>query len=309
MNARLGRGPRPAQCIVSCFVLVALLPAAGNARAADAPKHYLAWVQLGETMLEQARLTHDPDTVVRARESLQHSLELQPSFRAYLALSALSNFTHRFEDALRWSELASTAAPQDTSLLAQRVEALLGLGRLDDVERLLADAPAENFLAVASRARWHAASGRVDEAVEAFIDAVELADEAGVEELGVWARVAAGALLLDSGRADEAQPHLALAAAADPGSVLVRIHLAELLEAQGRLAEAFGQVRRLAKETGDPVLHSRAFALARQLGKPRLARRHFERAEQGFERVSEAGEIYSLEPLARLYAAAGRPAD
>ena len=306
MNARLGRGPRPAWCIVSCLVVVGLLPAA---RAADAPKHYLAWVQLGEATLEQARLTHDPDTVVRARESLLHSLELQPSFRAYLALSALSNFTHRFEDALQWSELASTAAPQDTSLLAQRVEALLGLGRLDDVERLLVDAPAEEFFAVACRARWHAASGRVDEAVEAFVLAVDLADDLHAQELGVWARVAAAAVLLDSGRADEAQPHLALAAVADPGSVLVRIHLTELLEARGRLREALRRVRRLARETRDPELHSRAFALARQLGKPRLARRHFARAEQGFERVSEAGEIYSLESLARLYAAAGRPAD
>ena len=225
--------PCPALRLMSCLALLGLIAAAGsNVWASEArsgeriatykkwvkrhPMHYLPRVQLGEAMLEQARLTQDPIAIAQARESLLRSLELQPNFRAYRALSALSNFTHRFEDALHWSKLASEAVPHDTSLLAQRVEALLGLERVDDVARLLAGVPGRDFFSAVSLGRWHAASGRVDEAVEAFATAVELADEARVKELGVWARVAAGAVLLDSGRPEEAAPHLKRAAAVDP---------------------------------------------------------------------------------------------
>ena len=235
--------------VLSCLALLALIALAGrNVEAAKArsgeqiatyekwvkrhPTHYLPRVQLGEAILEQARLTHDPVEIVRARESLLRSLELQPNFRAYRALSALSNFTHQFEDALRWSELASEAVPHDNSLLAQRVESLLGLGRVDAAGRLLADAPQRDFFGAAARGRWHAASGRIDAAVEAFVLAVGLADEARVPELAVWARVAAAAVLLDSGRPEEAAPHLERAAARDPESILVSIHLAELRAAR-----------------------------------------------------------------------------
>lgn len=270
------------------------------------PTHYLAWVQLGETILEQARLTHDPRSIARARESLLYSLKLQPNFRAYRTLSALSNFTHRFEDALHWSTLASEALPRDSSLLAQKVEALLGLGRLEDVGRLLADAPDRDFFSAASRGRWHVESGRIDEAVEAFELALGLAEEARMNELEVWAEVAAGAALLDSGRYEEASPYLERAAVLAPGSILVEIHLAELLEARGELAAAFRKYRHLARRTGDPEMHSRAFVLARRLKRFRLAHRHYEQAERGFVQVSEVGEIYSLDLLAKLYSTVGR---
>src|SRR5215203_1761358 len=48
-----------------------------------------------------------------------------------------------------------------------------------------------------------------------------------------------------------------------------------------------------------------AASLARRLGRTAEAKRHFEAAERFYRRILDAGEIYSLESLARLYLDAG----
>ncbi len=75
-----------------------------------------------------------------------------------------------------------------------------------------------------------------------------------------------------------------------------------LAEQEGRLAEALTFYE---KSGGDPEAHRAAASLARRLGRTEEARRHFEAAERSCRRILDAGEIYSLESLARLYLDAG----
>ena len=80
---------------------------------------------------------------------------------------------------------------------------------------------------------------------------------------------------------------------------------AELAVAEGRPAEALATYERLLRRRDDPEVHRRAFLLARELGREAAARRHFEAAEALDRRALDAGEIYSMESLARLYCEAG----
>ena len=59
------------------------------------------------------------------------------------------------------------------------------------------------------------------------------------------------------------------------------------------------------EERADPELDGRAFLVARALGDEERARRHFEAAERGFRVAIDAGEVYTLGALARLYCDAG----
>ena len=72
--------------------------------------------------------------------------------------------------------------------------------------------------------------------------------------------------------------------------------------AEGQLDKALGVYEGLLGEQEDPAIHRRAFLVARWLGQEDRAHRHFEAAEQGFQRVIDAGEVYTLGGLARLYA-------
>jgi tetratricopeptide (TPR) repeat protein len=90
---------------------------------------------------------------------------------------------------------------------------------------------------------------------------------------------------------------------------VVRIHRAELHELEGRPAAALAAYEALLDEGTDPVVAARAFAVAQRLGDADRAARHFDVAERGLRSALDAGEVYTLGPLARLYADAGRDLD
>jgi tetratricopeptide (TPR) repeat protein len=269
----------------------------------DDPGLYPVRAELAEVLLDRARVTHDPQDVQRARAELERSIAIQPSFHAFKVMAALCNFTHRFEDALGWAERAREAYPEDTGVTAQRVEALLGLGRAEEAAALLAGLPKKesDFYLTAAEARIHSAGGDVEGSAECFLRAAEIARGEGATSLVLWANVSAAAAYIDAGRAAEAKPYLEAAAGVDPDDPLLRIHQAELMAAQGRERDAVGVYESLLKRYQDPVLHAAASGLERRLGNAGAARRHFQAAEAGYRRVLDAGEVYALESLARLY--------
>lgn len=275
-------------------------------KVSNHPRLYPAYAQLAQAYLEKARDTHDPTFLRKARENLRRSIDIQPNFQAFKIFTALCNFSHRFEEALVWGARAAEGSPNDTAVTAMLVEASLGLGRYAVAKKLLPPNGAAplDFHAAFSQARWFASQDRVDQAVDAFLKAARFARADNDRELVACCRISAAGILLDAGKPDRARGHLVKASTLDPSNIELQIHKAELLEADGQISEALLLYAKVIAISNSAELHARAFALARRLGEDLRAQKHFMAAEEGFLKALQAGEIYTLGALARLYDAA-----
>lgn len=276
-------------------------------RLREHPRLDPAYVALGSAYLDLARVTHDPAPLAAARAAADAALAIQPSLEAYKLQAAAADFSHRFTEALAWGRKAAGAAPRDAGVTALLVEARLGLGETDEARRLLGPPGArpEKFHAAAARGQYLLAEGRWGDAEAAFGEAARRAAQARIPDLEAWAEAQAGGAALDAGRVRVAREHLERSARLAPGGVQLVVHRAELARAEGRPGEALALYDRLLRRRSDPELHRKAFLLARSLGREAEARRHFEAAERLDRRALDAGEIFSLENLARLYCDAG----
>ena len=281
-------------------------------RLAEAPGLSPMYTQLGLAYLDRARETHEPIWLARAREAEATALALQDNFESQMAMAAIQNYAHRFADAIGWCERAAAASVngpwiRDPAVTAALVEAYIGLGRADEAGALVSPPSSSrpDFYASVAYGKWLAATGRTTEAVEAFGTAAGLARSQHVPALAAWAEAAAAGALLDARRLAEAPAHLAIAEALDPCAVSVRVHRAELEELEGRHGAALAAYDAILRDNPDPVVAAHAFTLAQRLGNRAAAARHFTAAERGLERAIAAGEVYTLGPLAKLYADAG----
>jgi tetratricopeptide (TPR) repeat protein len=274
------------------------------------PDLYPVHTQLGAAWLERARLTHDPADLEMARAAVDRSLEIQSSFAGFSTMASICNFAHRFEESLEWGGRAVEAAPMETAVTVQLVEAHLMLGRPDAAAALLPPLGkiAPDFNISTARGRWLAAERQTDEAVEAYLMAAEDARTRGETSLDVWARVMAAGVLIDAGRPAEATAILDEAAAIDPDDRGLRRHRAEVAEAEGRHGEALKVYEALLRDADDPTLHAAAFVAATRTGDERRAS-HFDAARQGLQKAVDAGEVYTLGSLALLYYVAGTNLD
>ncbi len=282
-------------------------------RIAQSPRLYPMYTQLGLACLDRARESHDPAWLAKAREAESTALSLQDNFESMLAMAAIQNYAHRFEEAIRWGERAAAAsvngsAERDPVVAALLVEARLGLGQVAEAGRLVPGsvAAAADFHSASAFGSWLAASGRFEEAVTAYARAAAFAREGSAATLAAWAEAAAAAALLAADRPAEARGHVEAAARLDPGATVVRLRRAEVEQAEGRFAEALDILEALLRQDPDPAIEARAYAAARRAGALESAERHFGAAECGLERAIDAGEVYTLGPLAQLYADAGR---
>ncbi len=276
------------------------------------PRLHQAYALLAVAYLDKARESLDPAFLKQARSALERSITIQPNFLAFKTMAAVSNFTHRFDDALRWGKRAAEAYPNDTAVTGLLVEAYMGLGRYEEAAKLLPPTGAKpgDFYTAAALGRWLASQRRYTEAVDAFLDAATFAQTEGVIDLVIWARVRAAGALLDWGRPGPARSHLIEAASlgvAASNQVVrkqLRLHWAEFYEAEGQLEKALAVYEALLEEQDDPEISRKTFLLARWHNQEHRAQRHFEAAEKGFQRAIEAGEVYTWGALARLYAEA-----
>lgn len=279
-------------------------------RVAREPRLYPAYALLGAAYLDKARLTHDPAWLARSREALARSQKIQSNFDAMKSMAAVCNYAHRFNEAMQWLDRAAGAMPEDSSMVAMRVEALMALGRTDEARRVAEnEGTTDDFYYSAARGQIAMATGQYDEAKAAFLSAARAAETQEATSLQAWALIMAAGSRIDSGRAAEAKPLLEAARRLEPDSIELGIHDAEVMEAEGRAATALDRYAALARPTDDPSLHARAFALARELKRERQARQHFDAAERGFQKAIDAGEVYTLEALASLYLEAGASLD
>lgn len=283
-------------------------------RIAEHPRVYASYLGLAGAYLDEARRTHDPLWVAKARAATQISMDIVPGLEGHKMEARIAAFRHRFAEALtscrRAAELLSTDMI-DGALTALFVEAHMGLGQYDEARRLLPPdgAPLANFHTAAAMGHWLVSQGREAEAAAAFEAASRFAAAEEVKPLAAWAYVMAAGADLEVPQLDAARSHLRAAAALDPTNRELRIHEAELMVAEGREADAVARYEELCAEAPDPVLHHRIFMLARGRGDDEGARAHFGAAERLLTHVLEAGEVYTVEELARLYLDADVNAD
>jgi len=270
------------------------------------PRHYPSLALLAGAELDRARETGDPEWLARARRNVDLSMAIQPNFEAMKTGAAIANYSHRFAEGAAWARRAREAWPSDTGVTALLAEAHLGLGEIDEAARLLAPESApDDYHTAFARGLVSAARGEGARASEEFACAARFAAEAGAKELELFSTVSAAGALLDAGRPEAALPHLLRADSMDSTDVRLRIHRAEYLEATGRIEAALLQVEELIGERDGADLRRHAFRLARELGRDARAEEHFAAARRLYERPIAAGEVYTLEGLARLLAEAG----
>ncbi|WP_198359484.1 tetratricopeptide repeat protein [Streptomyces fildesensis] len=239
------------------------------------PADAASWAQLGSAYVEQARLTVDPTLYPKAETALRRSLTLQPDVNttAQTGMAGLANARHQFTQARTWADQAVAGDPYAWAAYGALTDALTQLG--DDagaqaaVQRMLDLHPSTASFTRASYTLE--LQGRTDEAAQALQrgleDASNPADQAfcqhylGELSFNTGSTTVAlthyrKALALDptytaalagAARAEAALGRTA-AAVTDYQAAITRVpqpqyvlELGELLESQGRTAEARAQ--------------------------------------------------------------------
>lgn len=278
------------------------------------PRVYAHHIGLAQAFLDRARETHDPAWLAKAAAASDASLALMETVEGLKMKARIAAFRHRFDEALGWADKAAALDAIDAAdgeIIALRVEALMGLNRMDEARALLPEGAGEtsDFHVAAALGHWLAAANRAEEAADAFSAASRIAERRNAATLAGWAETMAAGVFIDAGNAEAARPHLAAAEALDPQSRLHRAHVAELAMLEGRPEGALAMFETLVREAPDPEFHRRACLAARALGDDARAQRHFAAAEQMLIRVLDFGESFTLDELARLYVDGGASAD
>jgi thioredoxin-like negative regulator of GroEL len=281
-------------------------------KIAKSKNHYPSYALLANAYLAKTRETGDPQYLAEARKNVQRSIAIQSNYQALKTMALISNYSHRFADAVDWAKKAGQASPEglslDSEVTAILVEAYLGLGQNDEAKSVLdelTEKKQDDFFIAASLGHFYKAENKIDEAVKAFTEAANFAGKENARELVVWANVSAAGCLLDSNRAAEAKPFLEKAKNINAQNKPLQIHQAEFLLADNRPQEALGIYEKLLKNNDDSEIHHQVFLIAQKLNDKTLAEKHFQLAIDGFRKVLASGEIYTLEPLAQIYCDAG----
>jgi len=264
---------------------------------------YPAYNLLARAYFDKAKVTHNPVLLDKARGLLEKSMGIQENFEAYKVYAVISNYTHRFEDALSWGRKAFSALPIDTEVTATRVEALIGLGKDAQARRLLPDTinEVDDFYIAAAFGQWYSAQARYDQAHNAFLRAAKIAKEKDVDELQNWATINAAGMRIDDGRLEEALPFLNKVRAKDNTNKDLLLHTAEVYTAKNELEKSLALYTKMLKTDNDPAIHHFAYLLAKQLNITTAKNTHFTAAEAGYQLAINSGEIYTLGAMARLY--------
>ncbi len=194
---------------------------------------------LGGAYVAEARITGDPSFYMRAEESLDRSMSVQPegNVEALVAQSSLDGGRHDFDDALRSGERARELAPDDADALGVVGDALIELGRYEeafDVHQEMVDQRPD----LASYARVSYArelQGDTDGAIEAM----EAASRAAASPPdAAFTQHYLGELRWNSGQVDEAVEHYERAVELDDSFMPAQAALARAEFFAGRVDAA-----------------------------------------------------------------------
>lgn len=209
------------------------------ARAMRSPEH------LVHAGLLLARAQRDTGSGIDAIQTATRVLEADPKNEEAVLLRAMAHLGESLEErALADLDLAESLGSDKATIDLLRLDALLGLGREEDAEKLLAeltaeaeamrdDDPANAARLCAATATFTAERGRIDEAKERFDECLE---GDGVLH---WTLVQAAADFFDKhGEYDRTTDVMKRRFDHDPKRIEARVMYADRLQKVGRLEEA-----------------------------------------------------------------------
>ena len=153
---------------------------------------------------------------------------------------------------------------------------------------------------LARLAHWKATMG--DPAADRLY--VEAEDELTAKQMRsfAWIELRRGLLDLAHGQFDEAASHYECAGRAYSGHWLVDEHVAELLGAEGRFAEAAALLERVIERVARPELQQALGELYACMGEPKRGEPWHERALRAYLASVERGEVHYYHHLTDFYA-------
>ena len=268
--------------------------AALRAAAERSPDDLRAIQALGVAHVRAA--STDPANYSLARAAFDRADRIRPNDTStQLGRGLLSMSLHQFDVALTQADRILAANPDLDAAHQLRFDALMEIGRYDEaettLERLLATEPG---LPVYTRVSYlRQVLGDMDGAISAMRQAVTAGDATPLAQAEALALL--GDLYFIEGDLDRAEVERIRALELDPDLPLAQFGLAEVLAAQGELANAEDMLERLVLRWPAPaalvVLGDVRSSLNDQVG----AQAAYDRAASEFAALDAAGEIVDLE--------------
>lgn len=281
--------------------------AIGNAReaAGRAPDQWLMHEILASELLARAQLSGSYDEYAAAERALDDAFKVAVAGSGPHMMRAGLDFSmHRLAGAER--QLAAMdryVVPPDAGdraeMAGMRGDIAFYRG---DYHRALALYDAADALvpgAASFRRAIHAArTGDADRA-DAFFATAERNYRSPTPQTRSYLELQRGILDLDRGRLDAAMDHFREADRLFPGRWLVEEHIAEVLELQGKTAEAEKLYRDIVRRTGNPEFIDALAAIAAARGDTAEARRLFDQSgaiwARRIEQFPEAAYGHAIE--------------
>jgi tetratricopeptide (TPR) repeat protein len=211
-----------------------------QARVEMDPADFVALGGLGVAQAARARLDGDVSDYTAARQNFEAAVAANPGDAELLiALGFVHTAVHDFAGALALADSALALEPSNAAAHALRGDALLALGRYDDVEEAYLEARrlAPGLETTARLALFRSAVGRAEEASLDWHNALAMSQGASPGDTA-WAFTEAARFSLGHGDLDEAGERLAHALRSVPGYVPALAAQADMLAASGDRADA-----------------------------------------------------------------------
>ncbi|MBK7857992.1 MAG: zinc-ribbon domain-containing protein [Archangiaceae bacterium] len=239
------------------------------ALAADARVN-LAPAELGRALALKAQIAADSKQLDEAVATFEEALKADPAnVFAKGAYGALLVERHDYAKAMPMLKDASDKAPQNLGYIETYLNALIGLGKMDEATKVMASASGR----FPGNARIAFLSGRVEDGMDRTKQAEESYKRAiSADGKMVEANIALSSLYLRLRRFGEAKPQLEEALTKAPDNALVHVGLGELALAENNVDRAQDELNKAADL--NPNLPGAFLGLSRVAlakGKPELA--------------------------------------
>lgn len=255
-----------------------------QARLRQQPADGQAAVSLSDALLRQTRVTGNAGLAAIAEKALVRVLTDEPlDYDARRMLGAVYLSEHRFRDAIREAERASSTRPTDDWNYGVLGDGHLELGEYDQAfaafQRMLDLRPTAGAYARAAYA--FELRGRLDAALEAMRLSTDATPPNDPESLA-WHHAQMGDLYRQLGRLEEADREYRWAEHSFPGHPFAMIGAAKLMDARGDRQGAVAAYEELMARTPSPEVAEKLGDLYASLGRAQEAEAQYALAEAGW---------------------------